>query len=363
MKTSTKIEKRRLHNNDSSYRHMTLWILAPLVLLTACLGADFSGNSSHQNQNALARAYDPSGSPQNGNGSGSGANSTDANSASGQIGSTGTGGGNNPTNKNGSGDHNSPGQSGSGSGSGTNINGDTPSLGGNGPNLTSNGSVPACQPNMTPGNYNIMFVFDKTGSQLVTDPTLVRRSGALQFLDKLYNYVGTYPSAKIYAGVLAFDTASIRSANGWLPLDNNNKAAIQQEITTATSNPFGLTAYSPVLTDAASYFDQINQQTDKTTTRNYIIFLTDGLPDFDTPTAISAAVNNLVTNDGVAIIAVAAGPAVPAVGDAVVSSLAQPTNPTLFPDHVGRYFKAPDAASFQSAWDQIFTSIAGCTVH
>ncbi len=209
-------------------------------------------------------------------------------------------------------------------------------------------------------DYNIMFIFDKTGSQLTTDPTLVRRTGALQFLAQLTTYVAGNPKASVYSSVLAFNTESIRASSGWLLVNSTNAPTITQQIMLATSSPEGATAYSPVLRDASSFFDQVNSLPNAAKARNYIVFLTDGLPNVDTQASIDAAVDTLVNKQNVAIIAVGAGPDVTADGESAVKSLALPTQPSKFPDHVGQYFRAATDVDFSTVWSKLFTKIGGC---
>lgn len=273
------------------------------------------------------------------------------------INAAGTSGDGTPANGGGTGSPGSTDGAGNGAGSGGNITDGS----GNAGSLAQTGdSTAACKPDSNPNSYNIMFIFDKTGSQLATDPTNVRRSGALSFLNQFNNYVGKFPSAQVYMGVLAFNTQSIHSTNGWMLLNSINASVIQQEIVTATSNPNGLTSFSPVLQDAANYFKQVNALQNAQSGRNYIVFLTDGDPNADTPQAITDAVNNLVTNYGVAVIAVATGPDVTAAGARVVQSLALPAAATKFPDHVGRYYRAPDASTLDKTWNNLFGSLGGC---
>lgn len=219
-----------------------------------------------------------------------------------------------------------------------------------------------CGPNQAAINYNIQFIFDKTLSQLATDPNTVRRSGALQFLAQLESYLALQPQARIYISVLSFNTSSIRLPHGWLLLNKTNVELIKQDIITATSNPFGFTSYSPVLADSLTFFNQVNQQPDSDNARNYAVFLTDGLPNIDTSSAISGAVDRLVNEQKVAMIAVAAGPQVPASGESQVSSMAQPQKPTLFPDHFGRYYRAANDNALANVWKGLFSNIGGCVV-
>ena len=243
---------------------------------------------------------------------------------------------------------------GSGSGSGSSDSG------ANGNGITSDSGDHTCKPNTISNNYNIMFVFDNTGSQLTTDPTNVRRSGALSFLDQFNTYVGKFPAAQVYMGVLSFNTKSIHSTNGWMLLNTINSSVIKQEIVTATTNPNGLTSFSPVLKDAATFFAQVNALPGGQNSRNYLVFLTDGDPNLDTPAAINSAVADLVNNYGVAMIALATGPQVTKAGENLVQALALPTTPGKFPDHMGRYYRAPDAPTLEKTWKDLFGTLGGC---
>ena len=275
------------------------------------------------------------------------------------LNAAGTNGDANPSNGGGSGGSGTTDGAGNGAGSGGNVTDGSGTAGNLAQTGENNGTV-ACKPDTNPNSYNIMFIFDKTGSQLVTDPTNVRRSGALSFLSQFNNYFGKFPAAQVYMGVLAFNTQSIHSTNGWMLLNSINASVIQQEIVTATSNPNGLTSFSPVLQDAANYFKQVNALQNAQSGRNYIVFLTDGDPNADTAQAIKDAVDNLVNNYGVAVIAVATGPDVTASGQKMVQSLALPATATKFPDHVGRYYRAPDASTLDKTWNNLFGSLGGC---
>ncbi len=128
-------------------------------------------------------------------------------------------------------------------------------------------------------NYNIALIFDNSGSQRHTDPQAVRRDGALSFVDQFSQYVSRNKKARVYMVVLSFDTKSVRGAKGWVKLNGANADEVKSEITNATSNPDGGTAYSPVLRDTATFYDQITKAVSQERTKNYVVFLTDGLPN------------------------------------------------------------------------------------
>jgi hypothetical protein len=228
-------------------------------------------------------------------------------------------------------------------------------------------------------SYNIMMIFDRSRSQLDTDPAFVRRDGALAFVDRVYSYIQTNPKARVYMSTLAFNEASVRGANGWQRLKDTSIDVIKSDITTATSNPDGGTAYSPVLKDAANFFEQINSQTNPSRTRNYVVFLTDGLPnalasgfggfpggfggggsDVETAADIPVAVDNLVKNFGVAMIAIASGPGIPPEGESVVQGLAQPTTGIKDKNHVGIYRRAQTPEDLKQVFDKLLSDIGTC---
>ena len=235
------------------------------------------------------------------------------------------------------------------------VGSSNPSLGngpGTGGKITDSGDCTSS----TSLNYNIVFAFDNTGSQIDTDPTNVRGTGGQAFVDQFLAYVQANPKAKVNMNVLSFNTVSIRSADGWLALSPDHAALIKADITTATANPNGNTSYTPVLSDAAALLSDINRQTAGTKARNYLIFLTDGLPNKDRDEAIRKAAASVVSQQA-AIIAIASGPDVPADGEAVVRALALPTIGTTYPDLVGQYYRAATPDDLKSVWSSLSTKI------
>lgn len=223
--------------------------------------------------------------------------------------------------------------------------------------------------------YNFMLIFDKSESQLRTDPNFVRRDGALAFVDRVYQYTQQYPQVKVYMSTMAFNQDSIRGTNGWQRLKDSSLQAIKADVTTATSNPTGNTSYSPVLKDAANFFDQINKTTNVDRTRNYVIFLTDGEPNalrdpgiLGIPAAgvnealadIPKAVDNLVKNFGVALIAIASGTGIEPEGANFVQTMAQPTTGIKDKNHVGLYRRATSPEELKSVFESLLTDINTC---
>ncbi len=224
-------------------------------------------------------------------------------------------------------------------------------------------------------SYNFMMIFDRSKSQERTDPNFVRRDGALAFVDRVYQYAQGNPKARVYMSSLAFNEASVRGANGWQRLKDTSIEVIKQDITTATSNPDGNTAYSPVLKDAANFFEQINKQTNPDRTRNYVIFLTDGEPnalqgplggilgspgDVESVPDITAAVDNLVKNYGVAMIAIASGTGIAPEGEQFVQSMALPTTGIKDKNHIGIYRRTQTPEELKLVFDKLLTDIGTC---
>lgn len=208
-------------------------------------------------------------------------------------------------------------------------------------------------------NYNIVLAFDNTGSQALTDPLNLREFGGRAFVDQFLTYKTVNTKAIVNMNVLSFNTVSTRSANGWLTLSPEHVDLIKGDISTATAKPFGSTAYSPALNDAAALFAEINTKTAGTDARNYLIFLTDGLPNADNQTAITQAVSNVVATEA-AIIAIASGD-VNIAGEIAVRGLAQPVSGGKHPDLVGRYYRAALAEDLKSVWGSLTAQISsGC---
>jgi hypothetical protein len=229
-------------------------------------------------------------------------------------------------------------------------------------------------------HYNILLIFDNSGSQKNTDPNAVRRDGALLFVDQFAKYVKRQPKAVVRFGVLAFNTASIRVGQGWLKAQDDQIQQIKDEITKATSNPDGGTAYSPVLKDAATYYAALSDGNRKI--KNYVVFLTDGLPNaadagkpllggglggllggggaVETMADIPPAIDTLVSQYDVAMVAIATGEDIPPEGESITQSLAKPAVGTKDPKHVGVYHRARTTDELKQVWDGLFKSIGSC---
>lgn len=227
-------------------------------------------------------------------------------------------------------------------------------------------------------DYNILMIFDNSGSQEATDPENIRREGAISFVDQFAEYARRNPNAVVRFGVLSFNEDSVRIGDSWLKVQNNQILPIKQQIIQATTNPAGGTAYSPVLRDATTFFGALSDEDRKV--KNYVVFLTDGLPNaagidslvgitnaagpddaVEKMADIPIAVDNLVKQYNVAVIAIAAGPGIPAAGEHITRSLAQPKQGINAPDHIGMYFRATTPHDLKDVWESLMTSIGSCT--
>lgn len=303
-------------------------LLTAWVLSAGCSSSNFAGNSAAKSSGPIAGAPGtgdglPTGLPAGGDD-----HSNDSNNGAGGPGGPGGGG---------------PGGSNNGLGNGSGSAGKITNIG-------------DCSSSTSSLNYNIVFAFDNTGSQKDTDPTNVRGTGGQAFVDQFLAYVQANPKAKVNMNVLSFNTVSIRSVDGWLALSPDHAAQIKADIATATTNPNGNTSYSPALNDAAALLSDINLQTAGTKARNYLIFLTDGLPNADRADTIQKAAASVVSQ-GAAIIAIASGPDVPSKGESAVRALALPTIGTTYPDLVGQYYRAATPDDLKSVWSSLSTKI------
>lgn len=223
-------------------------------------------------------------------------------------------------------------------------------------------------------NYNILLIFDNSGSQNTTDPDAVRREGALFFVDQFADYVQRNPQAIARFGVFSFNQGSRQISKQWLQVGDTQIDQIKADILTATSNPSGGTAYSPVLKEAANFYGQLNDGDRKI--KNFTVFLTDGLPNaagldgligggispvpVERLSDIPVAVDALVNNYNVAMIAIAAGQGIPVEGESTTKNLARPTVGTKDSKHIGIYRRARTPEELKEVWKGLFATIGRC---
>jgi hypothetical protein len=224
-------------------------------------------------------------------------------------------------------------------------------------------------------NYNINLIFDNSGSQMRIDPNLVRRDGAISFVDQFSKFVSRNKKSRVYISVLSFNTNSIRGNHAWVKLTGTNSDTVKNEIIKATDRPGGGTAYSPVLRDAASYFTELKKSVTSSKAKNYVIFLTDGLPNAahgmggpffpgagggEKMEDIPKAIDVLVNDHDVAVIAIASGDGIPPDGEHITQSLAKPTVGKKDKNHLGIYKRARTTDDLNDVWKSLFASIGKC---
>jgi hypothetical protein len=227
-------------------------------------------------------------------------------------------------------------------------------------------------------NYNINLIFDNSGSQRRNDPNNIRASGAIDFVEQFSRFVGRNKKSRVYISVLSFNTKSIRGGQAWVKLSGDNAESIKSEINRATANPNGGTAYSPVLKDAALYFSELKKSVSAAKAKNYVVFLTDGLPNaassvssiffpqgfpggsVETMDDITKSIDTLVNNHDVAIIAIASGDGIPAQGESITQSLAKPTTGVSDKSHKGIYKRARTTDDLKDTWKSLFGVIGDC---
>jgi uncharacterized protein YegL len=202
--------------------------------------------------------------------------------------------------------------------------------------------------------YNIVFVFDQSGSQNKTDPERIRGAAAASFVQRM-----TDPRSvrgEVYVNMLGFNNSATPGPGGWTKLEPNTVAVIQNNIMQTTPPPplLGGTHYGPALSAAGQMLSQFSGQTSG---RNLVVFLTDGKPSDEDE--YPAALQQLVTVHRATMITVASGSGVESDGEQVVQSMAMPTS-TQGNQMAGIYQRARQASDLGSAFDRIFQAITEC---
>lgn len=174
--------------------------------------------------------------------------------------------------------------------------------------------------------YNIVLVFDNSGSQNETDPQTIRRTAAINFVNTFEQFKKDNDKTEVNMSAVSFSDTATKS--GWHSLGQGT-AGIAQDITVATDNPDGRTNYSFPLNAANELLGTLTQ---KSRVKNYVVFLTDGEPNALTNPGfpgvseslqdIENARNNLITSHNASIIAIAAGNGIRPEGISAVEKLA-----------------------------------------
>lgn len=215
--------------------------------------------------------------------------------------------------------------------------------------------------------YNTVIVFDRSGSMLQTDPSLIRQQGALAFVQKMLEYKQANPAANINIATAAFSTTAFPGANGWVNLTPATTQKIAADIQQATNAPNGSTNYGTGLQVALSLFQQLPTTTPNPSTNggvavstlNFLVFLTDGVPT-DSRAIYLPILNQIVTTYQVAVLAMAVGNDFVNRGQTTVQEMALPTVGSPVPSHKGAYFRAQAPQDIATAWQQVFSAIASC---
>jgi len=218
--------------------------------------------------------------------------------------------------------------------------------------------------------YNLVLVFDNSGSQKDTDPTFVRRTAAVNFVNTFKDFQKGKKTAVNMASV-SFSDLAIRGQ--WHNLENSS-ADIISDIEKHTQNPNGRTNYSPPLDAASALF---NQKSGEKYSKNYVVFLTDGAPTAstgqnggigsiftETMSGIERSRNRLINNHNASILSIAAGQQIEAGGEEIVKKLSDlpSTKSSNFQEkkYEGQYFRAQNGDELNKVWQSLFEKIGTC---
>jgi hypothetical protein len=214
--------------------------------------------------------------------------------------------------------------------------------------------------------YNIVLVFDNSGSQLDTDPQSIRRTAAMNFVSTFQNFQQGHVDTQVNMASIGFNDRAVSGA--WHDLASGTNG-ITQDISIHTSNPDGRTSYSYPL-NAASQL--LQQKIGQPFTRNYVIFLTDGAPNAadsviranESLNDIEQARNKLIVNFNASIISIAAGSQIEGTGVDMVKKLSQlPSQGGGGFDegkYEGQYYRAQNGTELNQVWDDLFEKIGTC---
>jgi len=326
-------------------------LITPLLLATVvgCSGSKF-GASTKQNANYGANAdATPAG---NGNGTGNDGGTGDSSVDEAQAGGPGGSG-----NASGSGEAGGPGGLGG-------LNGARDANG----NITNQGGAGGGLIGTTQGNclrksslYNIVMVFDVSGSQAQTDPTKLRVTGAKDFLNKLSAFADATPTSKFNISITGFANTSTFGAHGWKALNKSTLGDLTSDINTITAPLSVGTFYLTGLNAADKLLLQQNATAANNAVRNFVIFMTDGEPNgFATIAQINGAAADLANNRGAAMIMLGTGTGVSAKGEGILQNMALPKTGIVNGKHTGKYFRVATEAQMAKIGDILTGAVAGC---
>ncbi len=239
--------------------------------------------------------------------------------------------------------------------------GNNPNMGNNGPGMGGEGPLLG---NLTPqeqcirtkaAGYNFALIFDKSGSQANTDPTKVRRDGALAFVDQFAAFQAKSPNTDIFFNSSAFDSRILAGQMGWVRVDPQGINSIKNDINFVTADVGSGTRYVVALQEAMRMFSNKVSPNSQKKELNYVVFLSDGKPNDGRP-GILTAVNQLVSQYNVSMIAIASGTNLDSDDEAFVQSMAMP----IGGPNPGIYKRARSAQDLYGVWQQIYNEIGTC---
>jgi hypothetical protein len=209
-------------------------------------------------------------------------------------------------------------------------------------------------------SYNIVMVFDNSGSQMKTDPGAVRQTAAHNFIEKFNDFTEDYGDVNVHMAAVSFE--SVATSGKWRSL-KKGADGIMDDVTDATSNPRGGTSYSPALNAATELF---GLKDDADRIKNIMIFMTDGEPNalhakmFGLPKGfpglnesmedIDDARKELIDAYDTSIIAIASGTGIRPEGIEVVEIMATDD----------QFYRATDGDELNKVWDDLFLKLGDC---
>ncbi len=209
--------------------------------------------------------------------------------------------------------------------------------------------------------YNIVLVFDTSGSQLKTDPTKLRITGAKDFVTKLTAFADANPTVTINVSTAGFARRSTPGAHGWQKLAKATLATVTGDIDTLNAGIGIGTNFVAGLEEADKLLVAKGAATKETKQRNFIVFMTDGEPN------AGGGVNDIVSettaitkNRGVAMIMLGTGTGVGDEGTGVLKQMALPNPGIVNAKHIGQFFAVTTPSEMANISTILSKSVAAC---
>lgn len=211
-------------------------------------------------------------------------------------------------------------------------------------------------------NYNVVIVLDNSLSQTKTDPNRVRRDVSKDFVARFNRLVSRKPDTAVNISVMQFSNRAKRATPSWIRMDGKDNANViaepidnlRQAIDLATEKETGGTNFGPAFEEAATLLDELGPSRRDATTKNYVLFMTDGEPTDSYKVADISA--SIFGKHNAAILAVASGSGIKAAGENKVQALALPTEGT----HKGGYYRAATPEALKDTWEKLFVDLVAC---